>query len=71
VATAGKRPQAERWSNLRRVPPILGISRTDIHEARIIRGAEVADPGAGETRRSTGLVGKPPVHAATPFRFAA
>lgn len=45
VATAGKRSQAER---LIEAPPSaadIGLSRKEIHEARIIRDAEVADPG--------------------------
>ena len=45
VATVGKRSQAER---LIEAPPSaadIGLSRKDIHEARLIRDAEVSDPG--------------------------
>lgn len=45
VATVGKRSQPER---LLEAPPSaadIGLSRKEIHEARITRDAEVADPG--------------------------
>jgi hypothetical protein len=45
VATVGKRSQPER---LQEAPPSaadIGLSRKDIHEARIIRDAELDEPG--------------------------
>jgi hypothetical protein len=50
VATVGKRSQPER---LQPTPPSaadIGLSRKDIHEARIIRDAEKNEPGI--TRRT-------------------
>jgi len=45
VATAGKRSQPERLTEAPPSAADLGLSRKDIHEARIIRDAEKADPG--------------------------
>jgi hypothetical protein len=53
VATVGKRSQPER---LQSAPPNaadIGLSRKDIHEARIIRDAEQENPGIIRRARST------------------
>ena len=45
VSTVGKRSQEERLVEAPPSAAAIGLSRKDIHEARIIRDAEVADPG--------------------------
>ncbi|MCW5693093.1 MAG: hypothetical protein KIT48_12080 [Pseudolabrys sp.] len=45
VATVGKRSQPERLTEAPPSAAQLGLSRKDIHEARLIRDAEQAEPG--------------------------